>query len=78
MNARDAQTGNTPLIAAVLGGHNVCIEFFLTQDCDLNMTNADGLTVLHILAKTGNEDGQFFSARVLFFFCSVLLNFLSS
>ena len=57
VNGVDVATGNTPLIAAVLGGHNAAITLLLDRaGCNVNMPNRAGMTVLHVLAETGNED----------------------
>ncbi len=57
VNGVDVATGNTPLIAAVLGGHNGAITLLLDiAGCNVNMPNWAGMTVLHVLAETGNEE----------------------
>jgi ankyrin repeat protein len=46
----------TPLILAVEGGHTEVVKLLVENECDMNICDADGRTLLHRACRKGYAD----------------------
>lgn len=51
VDARDPESGNTPLMMAATRGQRQAMMWLVEQGCDVNAQNHTGLTALHMLAQ---------------------------
>lgn len=58
INAIDAEQ-HTPLISAIMAKHNDVVKYLIKCGADLTLKSEDGMTPLHIAAKSGNVGGCF-------------------
>ena len=63
INEKDSE-GSTPLHRAVRNMHSEMIEFLLNMGADVDVTEADGVTALHVAASLGNVDCIYLLAGV--------------
>ncbi|HEY4364404.1 MAG TPA: ankyrin repeat domain-containing protein [Bryobacteraceae bacterium] len=56
VNAKESATGQTPLMAAVLGNHRDAAEFLLERGADINASTEDGMTALLFAAREGYRE----------------------
>ncbi|XP_071087118.1 serine/threonine-protein phosphatase 6 regulatory ankyrin repeat subunit B-like [Haliotis cracherodii] len=47
--------GRTPVMTAVVAGHQAVYDLFVSKGCSLDVTDKDGCSILHLACKTGGH-----------------------